>query len=75
MSVLKGIGVGAAGIVGVVLLVLLVVALGSIVGGLVGAGIAAGYNIIFGTSFSVWQAALWGSIVGVAGGGASASSE
>jgi hypothetical protein len=75
MSAIKALGAGIGGVVGIILLVLIVVALGSIVGGLVGAGIAAGYNILFGTAFSVWKFALIGSIVGVAGGGASASSE
>lgn len=74
MSALEALGKGTVGVIGIALLIILVVALGAIVGGLVGAGIAAGYNIIFGTGFAVWDAALLGSIVGVAG-GASASSE
>lgn len=68
-----GIGKLAAGGFGIVVLIIIVLALGAALGGLVGAGIAAAYNILFGVGFPVWDAAVIGSIVGVAGGGASAS--
>jgi len=74
MSILKTLGGGVTAVVLLVVLILLIVALSATVGGLVGAGIAAGYNILLGQSFAVWDAALIGSIVGVAG-GTSASSE
>jgi len=74
MSKLSTLGGGIAAVGIIIGLILLIIALGSIVGGLIGAGIAAGYNILLGQSFAVWDAALIGSIVGVAG-GASASSE
>jgi len=75
MSTIKTLGAGLSVAVLLIVFILAVVALGSIIGGLVGAGIAAGYNVLFGTTFSVWKFALIGSIVGVVGGGASASSD
>jgi len=74
MSILKTLGTGIAGIALIIVVILAVIAIGSIVGGLVGALIATGYNMLFGTSFAVWEAALIGSIVGVVG-GASATTD
>jgi len=74
MSILKTLGAGIAGIALIIVVILAVIALGSIVGGLVGAFIAVGYNAILGTAFSIEKAALIGSIVGVVG-GASATTD
>lgn len=77
MSRLKLLGTVVGGGIAAILLVAVVIGLGAIVGGVAGATVTLGYNVVLGTSFSVAKYALIGSIVGVASGvlRASASAE
>jgi len=74
MGLLKSAGLGGAGVLLIIGIVVAVIAFSIVIGGLVGAGIAALYNTMFGTTFALTKFAAIGSIVGVVG-GASASSE
>ena len=64
-----GLGAGA-----IVLLIAVALVLSAVVGGLLGAGVALAYNMLFAASFEVLPAAYTGSIVSVAAGGAAVGS-
>jgi hypothetical protein len=72
MSILKTVASTVGGVALLFLLIVAVVAIGSIIGGILGAAIALGYNVAFGASVEVLKFALIGSIVAVIGGSASA---
>jgi hypothetical protein len=59
---------GAGGIALICLLFVLAASVSAVVGGLVGAGVAIGYNGLLGWDQSVRLAAVIGSIVGLIGG-------
>jgi hypothetical protein len=65
------IGLGA---VSIVLLIAVALVLSAALGGLLGAGVALAYNMLFAASFEVLPAAYTGSIVSVAAGGAAVGS-
>ena len=67
-TIAGGIGLG----IGIILIVIVLALIGTLFGGLVGAGITWLYNTVLGTSFALTKGAWIGSIVGMVGGASSA---